>query len=255
MSSKIFVNYRRGDAPDSTGRLYDRLEQEFSAKSVFMDVEGHIKPGDDFIDVIREQVKACNILLAVIGPRWMELLEQRKEASDDFVVLEIQTALESGKRVIPVLVQGAEMPRADALPSAIRNLTRKNAVTLRHDRFKVDCQGLIDAIKDSPVPDAKPSGSALNLIADRTFAYGPTPESPPPKAAKKKATEKVDSDGDVQWYIARDGKQHGPLIGPEMRTFAAIGQLRATDLVWQPGMAEWEPALQVFPAVFAKKSK
>jgi len=52
---------------------------------------------------------------------------------------------------------------------------------------------------------------------------------------------------DIQWYIARDGKQHGPLSDVEMRTFVAQGHLKPTDLIWRPGFADWRPA----PAVFA----
>ncbi len=55
---------------------------------------------------------------------------------------------------------------------------------------------------------------------------------------------------ETQWYIARDGKQHGPLTDIEMRTFVAHSYLRVTDLIWRPGMAEWLPAPQIFPAVF-----
>lgn len=55
---------------------------------------------------------------------------------------------------------------------------------------------------------------------------------------------------ETQWYIARDGKQHGPLTDVEMRTFVAHSYLRPGDLIWRPGMAEWLPAPQVFPAVF-----
>lgn len=55
---------------------------------------------------------------------------------------------------------------------------------------------------------------------------------------------------ETQWYIARDGKQHGPLTDIEMRTFVAHSYLRPGDLIWRPGMAEWLPAPQVFPAVF-----
>ena len=56
---------------------------------------------------------------------------------------------------------------------------------------------------------------------------------------------------DSQWYIAREGKQHGPLSDIEMRTFVAHSYLRPTDLIWRPGMADWQPATMVFPAVFA----
>ncbi len=53
--------------------------------------------------------------------------------------------------------------------------------------------------------------------------------------------------GDVQWYIARDGQQHGPLSDAEMRLFVEGAHLRPTDLIWRPGFSEWRPALQVFP--------
>ncbi|MGZ5914330.1 MAG: DUF4339 domain-containing protein [Hyphomicrobium sp.] len=52
---------------------------------------------------------------------------------------------------------------------------------------------------------------------------------------------------DIQWYIARDGKQHGPLSDVEMRAFVAQGHLKPTDLIWRPGFADWRPA----PAVFS----
>jgi hypothetical protein len=67
MAGKIFLNYRRGDDPGTTGRLYDRLESELGPGQLFMDVEGHIKGGDDFVDVLKAQVEACDLLLAVIG--------------------------------------------------------------------------------------------------------------------------------------------------------------------------------------------
>ncbi|MEQ1714522.1 MAG: DUF4339 domain-containing protein, partial [Hyphomicrobium sp.] len=55
---------------------------------------------------------------------------------------------------------------------------------------------------------------------------------------------------DSQWYIARDGKQHGPLSDVEMNTFVGHSYLRPTDLLWRPGMADWQPAPAVFPAAF-----
>ncbi|HML29011.1 MAG TPA: GYF domain-containing protein [Hyphomicrobium sp.] len=55
---------------------------------------------------------------------------------------------------------------------------------------------------------------------------------------------------DIQWYIARDGKQHGPLTDIEMRTFVAHHYLRLSDLIWRPGMPEWQSAPNVFPTAF-----
>jgi formylglycine-generating enzyme required for sulfatase activity len=149
MAGKIFINYRRGDEAGFTQALYQRLEDEFASSDLFMDVEGHIKPGDDFVEVLSAQVVASDVFLAVIGPRWTELLAARRDDPDDFVTIEIEAALDQRKRVIPVLVGGASMPRADSLPEAIRLLARRNAMGLRPERFKADCQGLVAELKES----------------------------------------------------------------------------------------------------------
>jgi hypothetical protein len=113
-----------------------------------MDVEGSIKPGDDFVEVLSTQVGACDVMLAIIGPRWRDLLVGRASDPADFVTIEIRTAFGMGKRVIPVLVGGASIQHADELPEAIQPLARRNAVGLRPERFKADCQGLVTALKE-----------------------------------------------------------------------------------------------------------
>jgi len=124
MTGKIFINYRRGDDPGYTQALYQRLEYEFTSDDVFMDVEGHIRPGDDFVEVLNAQVAASDVFLAVIGSRWHDLLLARRGDADDFVAIEIKAAIDQGKRVIPVLVGGASMPGADSLPESIKALAR-----------------------------------------------------------------------------------------------------------------------------------
>ena len=146
---KIFINYRREDDSGFTTALYQRLEADFASGELFMDVEGQIKPVDDFVEVLNAQVAAADVLLVVIGSRWAELLAARQGDPEDFVAIEIRAALDQGKRVIPVLVGGADMPRADTLPEAIRPLAFRHAVGLRPDRFKADCQGLVNALKES----------------------------------------------------------------------------------------------------------
>src|SRR5262249_22731154 len=100
---------------------------------------------------LNEQVAAADLLLAVVGPRWSELLAARKNDNDDFVVVEIKAALSQSKRVIPVLVGGSGMPHVESLPDVIRPLARYNAVELRPARFEADCQGLIKALKEELV--------------------------------------------------------------------------------------------------------
>jgi nucleoid-associated protein YgaU len=187
MAGKIFVNYRRGDDPGFTQALYQRLEDEFTADDLFMDVEGHIKPGDDFVAVLNAQVEATDVVLAVIGPRWSELLAARANDPDDFVAIEIKAALGNNKRVIPVLVGGASMPRADLLPEAIKPLARRNAVGLRPERFKADCQGLITALKEQLA--AAETERTARSEAERTAAETARREAEAQAAARAQAAE------------------------------------------------------------------
>ncbi len=148
---KVFISYRRSDDPGFAQALYLRLEQEFGGENLFMDVEGQIKPGDDFVKVLNEQVARCDVLLAIIGQEWLNASDsagsRRLDRPDDFVRVEIASALELSKRVIPVLVNEAQMPRAHELPEGLQALSRRNAVVIRSTRFKADSQGLIDSVK------------------------------------------------------------------------------------------------------------
>src|SRR5262245_36024091 len=187
MPGKIFINYRRGDDPGYTQALYQRLEDEFASGDLFMDVEGHIKPGDDFVEVLNAQVAAADVLLTIIGPRWSELLAARAGDTDDFVTIEIKAALDQGKRVIPVLVGGAGMPRADALPEFIRQLARRNAVGLRPERFRADGQGRVTALKDHLAAAEKER--AARTEAERRAAEAARREAETQAAARARAAE------------------------------------------------------------------
>jgi hypothetical protein len=150
MAGKIFINYRRGDDPGNTGRLFDRLQEAFQPEQLFIDVDS-IAPGLDFVRVLEEQVGQCDALLAVIGKGWVDARDdtgaRRLDNPEDFVRIEIESSLKQDKRVIPVLVGDAHMPRPEELPEAIRPLARRNAVRLSHERFRADAQGLIKALQ------------------------------------------------------------------------------------------------------------
>jgi chemotaxis response regulator CheB len=153
MSGKIFLSYRREDDPGFALALFGRLEQSFPTDQLFMDVEGGIKAGEDFIRVLEEQVDACDVMLVLIGHKWLtvtdEMGRRRLDNPEDFVRIEVESALRLGKRVIPVLVHKTEMPRADALPEPLKPLARRNAVGLTRERFKADAQGLMTALESA----------------------------------------------------------------------------------------------------------
>jgi hypothetical protein len=151
MTCKIFLSYRRDDTAGYALALSSLLERSFPAESLFMDVEGGIGAGQDFEHVIKSEVRACDVMLVLIGPNWLTVTDQmgrpRLENPGDLVRFEIESALRLDKRVIPVLAPNTQMPRVDALPESLNALARLNAVGLTQERFKSDVQGVIKAIE------------------------------------------------------------------------------------------------------------
>ncbi|MGC2110481.1 MAG: PASTA domain-containing protein [Candidatus Korobacteraceae bacterium] len=146
----IFISYRRNDSEGETGRLFDDLVREFGEDSVFMDVTA-IEAGRDFRKAIDESVASCGVLLAVIGKNWLESKDDsgRRRLDDpmDFVRLETASALKRDIPVIPVLVRGAAMPRAEHLPDDLKDLSYRNSVELTHARWGSDLHLLITALR------------------------------------------------------------------------------------------------------------
>lgn len=130
MSGQIFISYRRDDASYPAGRLYDRLLARLPNNHIFFDVD--LDPGIDFVEAIETSVGSCEALIAVIGKRWLVSSDEegkiRLQNPEDFVRVEIATALERNIRVIPVLVDGASMPRSNDLPDDLKLLARRNAL-------------------------------------------------------------------------------------------------------------------------------
>jgi tetratricopeptide (TPR) repeat protein len=149
MSGQIFISYRRDDSSAWAGRLSDNLSKHFASKQIFIDVD--LEPGIDFVEAIVTSVGACDVLIAVIGKHWLLSADQegkrRLENPEDFVRLEIATALKRNIRVIPVLVDGALMPRSSDLPDDLKLLVRRNALEISHNRFNADLRRLVAAIE------------------------------------------------------------------------------------------------------------
>jgi hypothetical protein len=149
----IFLSYRRDDSGGYAGRLADDLKQAFAGDQVWRDIEA-IEAGADFVDAIGKAIGSCSVLLALIGPRWLEAKNpagaRRLDDPNDFVRLEIATALDRGVRVIPVLVGGATMPAESALPDPLRPLARRQAHELTDKRWDYDAGQLFDAVGKLP---------------------------------------------------------------------------------------------------------
>lgn len=150
----IFVGYRRDDTADVAGRVYDAMVRRFGKGRIFKDVD-NIGPGVDFGDYIRDVLPRCRVALILIGPNWLDSKDEagsrRLDNEHDWVRVEVETALAiPGLLVVPVLVNGARMPRGEEVPETMRALTRKNAANIRRDPdFHDDVERLSTAIKAS----------------------------------------------------------------------------------------------------------
>lgn len=165
----VFISYRREDSSGYAGRLFDILSTHFGRERTYMDIDT-IKGGDDFAAVIDEKVGQCDVLLAVIGEKWLTIAgengDRRLDMAGDFVRLEIAKALERGVRVIPVLVGGASMPHPDNLPEDVRPLSVHQAMDLRDAHFHADADLLIDLLnKTVPGIGGRPRDVRLRRFA------------------------------------------------------------------------------------------
>ncbi len=164
--ARVFLSYRRGDSGHA-GRLYDALRSRFGPENIFMDIDT-IEPGVDFADVIDRAVDQCDAFIALIGRGWLDAVDadgrRRLENPDDFVRLELESALERDVVVIPTCVQGAELPSPDRLPASLAPLVRRQAIELRdvgwHDdigRLLRRLERLAETPKQAAAPPAPPA--------------------------------------------------------------------------------------------------
>lgn len=162
---KIFISYRREDSQASVDHIYDRLKERFGDKAIFMDVD-NIPIGYDFTSYINFVLRQCRVVLIVMGMNWSSVLahdgphsgQPRLNDPADHVRIETEQALaqaavnEAGEpigdlRLIPLLVQGANMPRHDQLPDSLQRLTQFNGASLqRYPHFDHDMQHLLATI-------------------------------------------------------------------------------------------------------------
>ena len=153
----IFISYRRDDSQLSCDRIYGYLGPIFGVRQVFRDVNT-IPGGVDFRTLIDQGLSRCKVALVVVGPHWLTIADasgrRRLDDPNDFVRLEVETALSRNIPVIPLLVQGAPPLRADELPLSLRQLAFQNTRYVRADPdFARDMQlVMLDIAQFVPIP-------------------------------------------------------------------------------------------------------
>jgi hypothetical protein len=193
----VFISYRREDSGGFAGRIYDRLTKSLGFGNVFFDVDS-IAPGVDFVDTLNERLGRCDALVAVIGRSWLPSPDannrRRLDDPNDYVRLEIEAALQRGIRVIPVLVDGAILPKSSDLPEGLAKLTRRQAIEISLTRFDSDVERLIEALSaledelrrdGAPPPDKAQGANAAPSRAARR-RVGPAPAGTSPRGRRGK---------------------------------------------------------------------
>jgi hypothetical protein len=167
VSRKIFISYRRADAADFTVALYQELCDYFGNDSIFKDINA-IRPGQSFADVLSEALQESPVVLVVIGPKWISESGERLFNPDDWVRQEIALALEMKRRVVPLLINGAQLPSREQLPEDLHGLLARQAFPIDNLRFESDVERLCKGIEDV-IPIRKKSSLATSTLFDNAF--------------------------------------------------------------------------------------
>ncbi|MEU8126312.1 TIR domain-containing protein [Micromonospora sp. NPDC049049] len=179
----VFINYRTGDASYAVDLIDQRLCREFGAGQIFRDRRS-MRPGTDFPPELSRQLKRSNVLLALIGPNWLTISDssgaRRLDNPKDYVRMEIRRALKRSIEVIPVLLAGAPLPKADQLPGDIAALHRRQSFELRDHSSDQDLAQLVEVLVEhvpSPPRTSSPASngrhSSVNIRAKRLDIEGP----------------------------------------------------------------------------------
>jgi hypothetical protein len=166
------MSYRRDDTSGDAGRIADRLRRDLGDDTVFMDVDG-VRLGVDFVKHLTQEVAGCDVLLAVIGQDWISVADEsgarRLDNPHDFVRIEIGAALQRDIPVIPILINGAKVPRLDQLPEDLAPLAVRNGLEVRHPSFHTDLDRLVREFKPTtpvkaPIPPSRPKMLKLDRL-------------------------------------------------------------------------------------------
>ena len=164
----VFISYRRSDTAPYASRLKAHLDTAFGAEFVFMDVNS-LRPGEPFKDVIEATITSIDVVLALIGHDWLTVTDasgkRRLENPGDFVRLELATAFQFDRVVIPVLLENASMPASGELPEPLVALAQRHAITMGDTGWDGDVERLVrrleevvDTIPPCPYPGMVPYG-------------------------------------------------------------------------------------------------
>ncbi len=223
----IIVSYRREDTAWIAGRVHDRLKAHYGAENVFMDIDS-IPFGLDFREHIHDSLERCDILLAIVGPRWLtpdETGQSRIFDEADWVRIEIEGALAKKIPVIPVLIDGTRLPPASNLPDGLRDIVFRQAADVDAGR------------------DFHPHMDRLLAVMDQLLAR----QKPAPPPSEPAPTKRTDATAPHKEAPAKPEKapRKTPPVQAETKPLKAAGVSAASDAA-SGAQSRWEKVWQLF---------
>lgn len=176
---KIFISYRRTDEV-AAGALGRDLRKLFGDDQIFRDKED-IGGGLSWRKEVLRAISGSSALLVLIGKGWANATDKngikRLDNNDDPLRLEITTALKEEARVIPLLLQNAEMPSEDELPSELQSLAEINALKLRDDDWEYDLDKICKTLGKAGFQSvtSEPVGAPRVETSDSSNKVAPPP--------------------------------------------------------------------------------
>jgi hypothetical protein len=201
MSGKIFISYRRDDSRYQARMIYEAFLRGMPRENVFMDIDT-IPLGVNFVKVLEGWVEQCEVLIVLMGAGWANSTDpktgkRRLDNPKDFVRVEIRGALTRDIPVVPVILDGAEIPDEAQLPDDIKGLLSRNAEFVEYRTFDADVQRLLKKLGVG--------GSAKRAAAPTTIA-GTLREQAIERSARGSA-----EDFETQGDLADKAREQGPL--------------------------------------------
>jgi hypothetical protein len=219
---RLFINYRHDDTWGEALLLRDRLANRFGSENIFLDVHD-VLPGMNWLEEIKSHRASCDVLLSLIGPRWMSIMKMREQAAvvqptEDYVRFEIEYALrrDSGIYVIPILVGDAVLFTSEALPRSLQTLAKIEVERVRRKRFEEDLAHLIERLeaiaREQSTPAPKPT-EARRATPIAASAKSIVP--PPDDAHYELVLHHMVNEGNLVTFLGPRlvGRHPGPLEG------------------------------------------
>ena len=179
---RIFMSYRRRDARGYAGWLRYCLAPKYGEGNIFRDIE-KIGGGQDFMDRIDRSIRNCHVVMVLMADEWSDISHKgggrRLDDEDDPVRMEVEAAFKHRRQIMPILVEGAPMPKADELSSSIAGLTRLHALPLTDARWDDDVARITSRLDELAAQTAAVREGKARLTGAKIVARFKSGEQPP----------------------------------------------------------------------------